>query len=151
MSKQKTSKLVEPHAQSLLEKKEQVRSSQAEYYDYMLRQAKLKTLSDSGDSFIPADQLKLLDRISDLEKLELKILARLSTMPDEDPYLLNYFSITKTRDRTSCAKKLADKAYRKQLMENAISALAPSSDTSTLINGRASSQAGSSTLNAFGF
>jgi hypothetical protein len=106
-----------------------------DYYAYMLREEKLKKAVATGGGYIGADELKALGGISDLEKLELKCLARLSLLGDNSPELMSYLSITSTSTREECSKKLARKQYRKQLIESALTQLLPSSEASALIGG----------------
>ena len=97
-------------------------STQNEYYAFMLRQEKIKAASASG-GVITDGEAKALQSLGDLEKWELKALARLSQLGDNSPELLQYLHITKSSTREEVAKKLAQKQYKKQLVEDALSKL----------------------------
>ena len=88
----------------------------------MLRQEKIKSAQAAG-GIISASEATALQSLGDLEKWELKALARLSRLGDNSPELLQYLHITKSSTREEVAKKLAQKQYKKQLVEDALSKL----------------------------
>jgi hypothetical protein len=94
--------------------------TQNEYYAFMLRQEKIKSAQAAG-GIISASEATALQSLGDLEKWELKALARLSRLGDNSPELLQYLHITKSSTREEVAKKLAQKQYKKQLVEDALS------------------------------
>jgi hypothetical protein len=96
--------------------------TQNEYYAFMLRQEKIKSAQAAG-GIISASEATALQSLGDLEKWELKALARLSRLGDNSPELLQYLHITKSSTREEVAKKLAQKQYKKQLVEDALSKL----------------------------
>ena len=126
------------------------RSGADDYYAYMLRDAKLKKAVETGGGYIGANELKALNGISDLEKLELKCLARLSLLGDNSPELMSYLSITSTSTREECAKKLARKQYRKQLIESTLTQLLPKDEASALIDGTTTATRDAVRVNGFG-
>ena len=122
-----------------------------DYYAYMLREAKLKKAVETGGGYIGEAERSALSGISDLEKLELKCLARLSLLGDNSPELMSYLSITNTSKREECAVKLARKQYRKQLIESALTQLLPSSEATALIGGTTTATRGAvANTNGFG-
>jgi hypothetical protein len=118
----KGSRLEEARTENILSAKPAKAGAMEEYYSYMLRQEKLKNVGtgDGGLAYLTADETKALKGISDLDQLELKALARLSTLADNSPELLQYFAITHCSTREEVAKKLAKKQLRKQLVEEAV-------------------------------
>jgi hypothetical protein len=129
-------KLASSHPDSIMESSKSATlptNGADKYYAYKLREEKMTKLAAAGGYFTTADA-EALGGVSDLEKLELKCLARLSLLGDQSPELLSYYSITSTSTREECAVKLAKKQYRKQLVEGALSKLLPSSEATTLID-----------------
>jgi hypothetical protein len=102
--------------------KSEAKDSANDYYSFMLRQAKIKSALDQG-GVISGAEGKALQSLGDLEKWELKSLARLYQLGDNSPELLQYLHITKSSTREEVAKKLAQKQYKKQLVEDALSKL----------------------------
>lgn len=138
--------IVESHASSTLH------GGADEYYSYKLREEKLKKLASvgGGNGYIGTAEVDALGGISDLEKLELKCLARLSLLGDNSPELMSYLSITSTSTRDECAKKLARKQYRKQLIATTLSQLLPEDEATTLINKTTTTTREKVAINGFG-
>ena len=112
----------EPRLQNLLSKQETLSNdSMANYFSYMTTKEKLANAATLG--VLSPSEINAINNVSELEKLELRVLARLSTLSDSSPELLYYFQITGCTDRTSCAKKIAQKSYKKSVLENAITSL----------------------------
>jgi hypothetical protein len=111
-------KLEESRTQNVLTSKPSSAGKQEEYYAYMLREAKVKNAATLGS--ISDNEQKALNGISDLDRLELKALARLYKLSDNSPELLQYFAITHCSTREEVAAKLAKKQLRKQLVEEAV-------------------------------
>jgi len=118
----KGSRLEEARTDNILSARPSRAGAQEEYYAFMLRQEKLKNVGTGGDglALLTSAETKALKGISDLDQLELKALARLSTLADNSPELLQYFAITHCSTREEVAKKLAKKQLRKQLVEEAV-------------------------------
>lgn len=145
-------KLATGRPEAILESRSsaQLNGGANDYYAYMLREAKLKKAVETGGGYIGSDELKALSGISDLEKLELKCLARLSLLGDNSPELMSYLSITSTSTRDECAKKLARKQYRKQLIESTLTQLLPQDEASALISGTTTATRDAVRVNGFG-
>ena len=114
-------KLEEARTANVLTSKPSSAGKQDEYYAYMLRKAKVADAAGvDGGAAISGAEAKALNRISDLDRLELKALARLYQLSDNSPELLQYFAITHCSTREEVAAKLAKKQLRKQLVEEAV-------------------------------
>jgi hypothetical protein len=90
----KGSRLEEARTENVLSAKPSKAGAMEEYYSYMLRQEKLKNVGTgtvngvAGLGLLSPEETKALKGISDLDQLELKALARLSTLADNSPELL---------------------------------------------------------------
>jgi len=111
-------KLEEARTNNVLSSKPSSSGKQDEYYAFKLRQEKVANAKGKGK--ITAQEEDALTSISELDQLELKALARLYTLSDNSPELLQYFQITHCSTREAVAQKLAKKQLRKQLTEEAI-------------------------------
>jgi len=118
------------------------KSTQEAYYDFMLRQQKLGSiLGKKADgtvappSWLSTQEVASLQEIGEKEKLELKILARLSGLADSSPELLQVRQITDCKSREECAKKLADIYYTKYITEEIINRfVAPATAKSKILD-----------------
>lgn len=118
------------------------KSTQEAYYEFMLRQSKLGSIigTKPDGSSVPPDWLSdkevaALKEIGEKEKLELKVLARLSGLADSSPELLQVRQLTDCKSREECAKKLADIYYTKYITEEVINRyVAPTSAKSKILD-----------------
>ena len=96
-------------------------SAQDQYYKFMLRQEKLKSVTAlnniSGSKFLEDEEVKGLSNISEREKLLLKTLGRLYAISDLSPDYLQVKSITGGRDREEIAEKLVDKYLEHEVVK----------------------------------
>ena len=98
------------------------RSAQEAYYEYMLRKDKLGSIatagaSDAGGKWLTTAEVAALNSVGEKEKIEVKILARLSSLADSSPELLQVKALTDCKSREECARSLADIYYRKYTTE----------------------------------
>jgi len=112
------------------------KSTQEAYYEYQLRQAKLgKILGKKPDGtagtappWLEAQEVAALDEIGEKEKLEIKVLARVSGLSDSSAELLQLKALTGCNTREEIARSLSDIYYRKLTTEQVIEKfVAPSS------------------------
>jgi len=94
-------------------------SAQDQYYKFMLRQEKLKSVTalNNTDKFLQDEEVKGLQNISEREKLLLKTLGRLYAISDLSPDYLQVKSITGGRDREEIAEKLVDKYMETEVVK----------------------------------
>ena len=94
-------------------------SAQDQYYKFMLRQEKLKSVTalNNTDKFLQDEEVKGLSNISEREKLLLKTLGRLYSISDLSPDYLQVKSITGGRDREEIAEKLVDKYLEHEVVK----------------------------------
>jgi hypothetical protein len=114
-------KLEEPRVGNILGEKRIEADPAKDYYNFKIRQEKLADAVSQG--VISAAESTSIRSLGDVEKWELKALARLNRLADNSPALLQYYQICKVNSRDEVAKKLARKQYRKQLVEDALSKL----------------------------
>lgn len=114
-------KLEEPRVGNILGEKRMESDPMRDYYNFKIRQDKLADAVSQG--VISAAESTSIRSLGDVEKWELKALARLNRLADNSPSLLQYYQICKASSRDEVAKKLARKQYRKQLVEDALSKL----------------------------
>jgi hypothetical protein len=152
----KGSRLEEARTDNILSAKPSKAGASEEYYAYMLRQEKLKNVGTgtvngvAGLGFLTANETRALKGISDLDQLELKALARLSTLADNSPELLQYFAITHCGTREEVAKKLAKKQLRKQLVEEAVNKVIDPSSLATSVKAKLDASRTARSQNGFG-
>lgn len=96
------------------------RSPERAYYEFMLRKEKLKEIAAAGQQagWLEADEVKALSEVSDKEKLELKVLARLYRLADSSADYLQVKTITGCDTREEIAAKLADIYYKKYITDD---------------------------------
>lgn len=94
-------------------------SAQDQYYKFMLRQAKLGSVSalNTAEKFLEDEELKGLANISEREKLLLKTLGRLYAISDLSPDYLQVKSVTGGKDREDIAEKLVDKYLEREVVK----------------------------------
>jgi hypothetical protein len=123
------------------------KSTQEAYYDYMLRTTKLNAIVTAGGAagagkWLEDEEVKALSEVGEREKLEIKILARLSGLSDSSAELLQVKALTDCKSREECAKALADIYYRKYTTEEVINRyVAPATSKKILTSAQASSRA----------
>jgi hypothetical protein len=144
-------KLEEARVENILTSKPSSSGAQEQYYAYTLRQEKLKNVRGVAGG-LTNDEADALKGISDLDRLELKALARLYKLGDNSPELLQYFAITKSSSREEVASKLAKKQLRKQLVEEAVQAILPDAivGAGVIAKNQASRTARADRANGFG-
>lgn len=148
----KGSRLEEARTENVLSARPSKAGAMEEYYAYMLRQEKLKNVGSGagGLNLLTANETKALKGISDLDQLELKALARLSTLADNSPELLQYFAITHCSTREEVAKKLAKKQLRKQLVEEAVNKVIDPASLATSVKSKLDASRNARSVNGFG-
>ena len=148
----KGSRLEEARTDNILSARPSKAGAMEEYYSYMLRQEKLKNVGTGGDGlgFLTGPETNALRGISDLDQLELKALARLSTLADNSPELLQYFAITHCSTREEVAKKLAKKQLRKQLVEEAVNKVIDPTSLATSVKEKLNASRSARAQNGFG-
>lgn len=144
-------KLEEARVDNILTSKPSSSGASEQYYAYKLRQEKLNNVRGQAGG-LTNDEADALKGISDLDRLELKALARLYKLGDNSPELLQYFAITKSSTREEVASKLAKKQLRKQLVEEAVQAVLPDAVVSAgvVAKNQASRTARADRVNGFG-
>jgi hypothetical protein len=105
----------ERHENNFLENS--TRSPEKAYYEFMLRKEKLSAITRDAP-WLDADEKKALNEISDKEKLELKVLARLYRLADSSADYLQVKTITGCDTREEIAAKLADIYYKKYITDD---------------------------------
>jgi len=123
-------------------------SAATEYYSYMVRNAKLEAARKAN--VISESEEKAINSLGDLEKWEMKALARLFQLGDNSPELLQYLHIMQCSSREEVAKKLAQKQYRKQMVENALNKLISPAEVSATVRATEASSRANVARNAFG-
>jgi hypothetical protein len=148
----KGSRLEEARTDNVLSARPSKAGATEEYYAYMLRQEKLKNVGTGGAGlgFLTSEETRALKGISDLDQLELKALARLSTLADNSPELLQYFAITHCSTREEVAKKLAKKQLRKQLVEEAVNKVIDPASLATSVKSKLDASRTARSRNGFG-
>jgi hypothetical protein len=141
-------KLEEPRAGNILGEKKVEANAAADYYNFMIRKEKLKEAVDTG--VITSAESESIKSLGDVEKWELKALARLNRLADNSPSLLQYYQITKSSSRDEVARKLARKQYRKQLVEDALSKLLDPTEVKASVTASAGASNARSRQQAFG-
>lgn len=142
------SRLEEARVNNVMGKAKVEANAQADYYTLMTRNAKLLAARTAG--VISAAEETAINSLGDLEKWELKALARLYKLGDNSPELLQYLHITSSATREEVAKKLARKQYKKQLVEGALSKLIAPAEIKANIDASSASSRANAALNAFG-
>jgi hypothetical protein len=125
-------RLEEARTNNILTSKPSSSGKMEEYYSYMIRQEKLKQAASQNQ--ITTGEQTALNKISQLDQLELKALARLYQLSDNSPELLQYFAITHCSTREEVAAKLAKKQLRKQLVEEAVNKVLDPGQVATAVN-----------------
>jgi hypothetical protein len=105
------------------------------YYSFMARDAKVKAAREAG--VLSAAEVNSLNSLGDLQKWEMKVLARLYALGDNDAALMQILAYTKTDNREDCAVVVARKQYKKQLVENSISNLLSAKEVQDNVDDRA--------------
>jgi hypothetical protein len=141
-------KLEEPRVGNIMGEKKVEANAAQDYYTYKIRQDKLADAVAQG--IITDGESKSIRSLGDVEKWELKALARLNRLSDNSPALLQYYQICKASSRDEVAKKLARKQYRKQLVEDALSKLLDPSEVKASVTASADSSNTRSRQQAFG-
>jgi hypothetical protein len=85
----------------------------------MLRKEKLAAIATRGknEGWLDDREVAALSEVSDKEKVELKVLARLYQLSDTSPEYLQVRTITGGDSREEIAAKLADIYYKKHLTD----------------------------------
>jgi hypothetical protein len=107
------------------------------YYEWMLRKEKLSNILTSvpagAEGWLTQAEKDALGTIGEKEKLEIKILARLSGLADSSPELLQVKALTDCKSREECARSLADIYYRKYTTEEILNRFVAPEDTKKTI------------------
>jgi prolyl-tRNA synthetase len=130
-------RLEEARVGNVLGKVKSEDGAQDKHFAFMTRQAKIQSAQDAG--ILSASEVKSLKSLGDLQKWELKTLARLYQLGDNDPALMQILAFTKTDNREDCAVVVARKQYKKQLVENSISNLLSAEEVKGDVDATASS------------
>lgn len=119
-------RLEEARVGNVLGKVATEQDAQNRYYSFMTRKAKVDSAREAG--VLNGDEFTALNSLGDLQRWEMKVLARLYALGDNDPTLMQILAYTKTDNRDDCATVVARKQYKKQLVENSISKLLSSEE-----------------------
>jgi len=122
--------------------------AQARHFAFMTRQAKIDSAAAAG--VLNASEVQALKSLGALQKWEMKTLARLYNLDDNDAGLMQILAYTKTDNREDCATVIARKQYKKQLVENSISKLLSPGDVQADIDETAKKGRANISQNAFG-
>lgn len=141
-------RLEEARVGNVLGKVATEQDAQSRYYSFMARKAKVDSAKESG--VLSAGEVKSLNSLGDLQKWEMKVLARLYALGDNDPALLQILAFTKCDNREDCAVVVARKQYKKQLVENSISNLLSSEEVGADVKEKAKSGRTAVATHAFG-
>lgn len=128
-------RLEEARVNNVLGKVAVEQDAQNRHYSFLTRQAKIESAKQAG--ILSSDEVKSLNSLGDLQKWEMKVLARLYALGDNDAGLMQILAYTKTDNREDCAVVVARKQYKKQLIENSISKLLPAKDVQDDVEARA--------------
>jgi hypothetical protein len=107
-------------------------SLQDEYYRIKLLQMKM----DNATAGLSAKEKEVMKQPSDLDMLTAKILIKLKTMADHDPYLNTYRAITGKESREEMAADLATRHYNKHITDHYIGQVVNSDFTKDVVDGR---------------
>lgn len=118
------------------------------HYAFMTRQAKIAAAQAAG--VLTGAETTALNSLGDLQKWELKTLARLYQLGDNDAGLMQILAYTKTDNREDCAQVIARKQYKKQLVENSISNLLSVGEVSADVAAKATQGRNRVSQHAFG-
>ena len=141
-------RLQEPRAGNIMGKKKIESNPQTDFYNYMLRKEKLRDAEATGT--VSGGEALSIMSLGALEKWELKALARLYRLGDNSPELLQYLHITNSTTRDECAKKLARKQYKKQIVETTLSKLLSPDEVRNNVVAEATQSRNRAGLQAFG-
>ena len=141
-------RLEESRVNSIIGKPKTEDDSSARYFSFMTRQAKVDQATKSG--VLTDAEAKSINSLGDLQKWELKVLARLYQLGDNSPELLQILAYTKTDNREDCATVVARKQYKKQLVELSINKLLSATDVATDVKASADKSRTAVQANAFG-
>jgi hypothetical protein len=120
-----------------------------EYYSWKAMSEKLAAATTAGA--LQPDERNSILSLSDLELLELRVLAKLNKLSDSSPELLAYYSLCNTQDRMATAKVVSRKAYRKAVISNSLNALVnPIELGESVKSNDEKSRANRQSINAFG-
>lgn len=109
-----------------------VGSLQDEYYRIKLLQMKM----DNATAGLSEAEKAVMKQPSDLDMLTAKILIKLKTMADHDPYLNTYRAITGKESREEIASDLATRHYNKHITDHYIGQVVNSDFTKDVVSGR---------------
>jgi len=109
-----------------------VGSVQDEYYRMKLLQMKM----DNATQGLSDKEKDVMKQPSDLDMLTAKILIKLKTMADHDPYLNTYRAITGKESREEIAQDLATRHYNKHITDHYIGQVVNSDFTAKVVGGR---------------
>jgi hypothetical protein len=106
--------------------------SQEQYYKLMLQDLKIK----KATAGLSKAEVAVIDQPSDLDMLTAKILVKLKTFADHDPYLNTLRAITGKEGREDIAEDLAVRHYNKHITDYYVSEVVDSDFTRGVVNGR---------------
>ena len=107
-------------------------SLQDEYYRIKLLQMKM----DNATAGLSDKEKEVMKQPSDLDMLTAKILIKLKTLADHDPYLNTYRAITGKEGREEIAADLATRHYNKYITDHYIGQVVNSSFTENVVKSR---------------
>jgi len=112
--------------------------SQEQYYKLKLQQKRME-MATSG---LTREEREVMTQPSDLDMLTAKILVKLKTYSDHDPYLNTLRAITGKESREDIAEDLATRHYNKHITDYYVSQVVDSDFTGGVVNGRNGVRAG---------
>ena len=92
------------------------KSSQEQYYKYMLRKERLNGIKDLN--ILDSDEVKSLAGVSEKERLLLKTLSRLYDLADTSPEFLQVKAVVGGGDREEIAEKLVEKFMEQEIVKD---------------------------------
>jgi hypothetical protein len=118
-----------------------VSNLQDEYYRIKLMKLKMEEATQG----LSAKEQEVLKQPSDLDMLTAKILVKLKTYADHDPYLNTFRAITGKESREEIAQDLATRHYNKVITDKYIGQLMNTTKASSIVDSRSTIRSGYTT------
>ena len=141
-------RLEESRVNNIIGKPKTEEDSASRYFSFMARKEKVEQAKSAN--VLTEAEVKSINSLGDLQKWELKVLARLYQLGDNSAELMQILAYTKTDNREDCATVVARKQYKKQLVENSINNLLSASEVQGDVKTTATNSRTRVGTNAFG-